>query len=269
MKETTRTVQKKERDFRVKSLLILRAILLALWVGLSIVLSQYVVVYTVLFLVGKERAQQPVWVGVCQALSYLLALCLLILATPRIYNIYMTWNSKRKKQAVPTNETKIMSTNKSELGLQKPPTFVDLGLPIVGYVIYLATAQALTVIVEKILPWFNPQEAQQTGFAKFLRPGDRFIAMLTIVFIAPIAEEIIMRGWLYGKVREQLKPFGSMLIVSLIFAVLHGQLNVALATFILSMILCGMREITGTIWSGIILHMIVNGISFYILYVTP
>ena len=34
-------------------------------------------------------------------------------------------------------------------------------------------------------------------------PATEFFAMLAIVFIAPIVEEIIMRGWLYGKLRDK------------------------------------------------------------------
>ena len=91
--------------------------------------------------------------------------------------------------------------------------------------------------------------------------------MIALVFIAPIAEEILMRGWLYGKLRTKLKAPLAILLVSLVFALLHGQWNVGVTVFSLSLVLCTLREITGTIWSGIILHMLSNGIAFYLLYV--
>ena len=37
--------------------------------------------------------------------------------------------------------------------------------------------------------------------------------------------------------------------------------------FALSIVLCGLREITGTIHAGILLHMLKNGIAFYLLFV--
>lgn len=91
--------------------------------------------------------------------------------------------------------------------------------------------------------------------------------MLALVIIAPIAEEIIMRGWLYGKLRSRLKVPLAILLVSIVFAFLHGQWNVGVGVFVLSLVLCGLREITGTIWSGILLHIISNGIAFYLLYI--
>ena len=37
--------------------------------------------------------------------------------------------------------------------------------------------------------------------------------------------------------------------------------------FALSVALCVLREITGTIYAGILTHMIKNGVAFYLLYV--
>ncbi len=258
------TIKKENKANSHQNLIkILQGLLLATWVSIVIIASQYCIVYGTLFLVGKERIQQPVWVGFCQALSYILAFLLLFFVTPRLYELIQI----RSKKKITVLQNMSLATSRTELGLKESPTFVDLGLPIVAYVVYLAIAQGILFIIEKVLPWFNPEQEQQTGFSHFLSSGDRFIAMLTIVLIAPVAEELIMRGWLYGKIREWLKPISAMLIVSLLFAILHGQLNVALATFVLSIILCTMREITGTIWSGILLHIIVNAISFYFLYV--
>lgn len=258
------TIKKENKANSHQNLIkILQGLLLATWVSIVIIASQYCIVYGTLFLVGKERIQQPVWVGFCQALSYILAFLLLFFVTPRLYELIQI----RSKKKITVLQNMSLATSRTELGLKESPTFVDLGLPIVAYVVYLAIAQGILFIIEKVLPWFNPEQEQQTGFSHFLSSGDRFVAMLTIVLIAPVAEELIMRGWLYGKIREWLKPISAMLIVSLLFAILHGQLNVALATFVLSIILCTMREITGTIWSGILLHIIVNAISFYFLYV--
>ena len=59
----------------------------------------------------------------------------------------------------------------------------------------------------------------------------------------------------------------AIFLTSILFAVLHGQLNVGITVFVLSVVLCGLREITGTIWSGMLLHILSNGIAFYILYI--
>ena len=98
---------------------------------------------------------------------------------------------------------------------------------------------------------------------------------LTLVVMAPIAEEIIFRGWLYGKMRNALlhkipEVWGmviSTFIVSLMFGIVHLQWNVGVNVFALSVVLCALREITGTIYAGILTHMIKNGVAFFLLYV--
>ena len=59
----------------------------------------------------------------------------------------------------------------------------------------------------------------------------------------------------------------AVLITSLVFGVMHFQWNVGVNVFALSVVLCVMREVTGTIYAGILLHMLKNGVAFYLLYV--
>jgi membrane protease YdiL (CAAX protease family) len=54
-----------------------------------------------------------------------------------------------------------------------------------------------------------------------------------------------------------------------VFGAVHGQWNVAIDVFSLSLIMCGLREITGNIWAGALLHMLKNGLAFYILFINP
>ena len=126
-----------------------------------------------------------------------------------------------------------------------------------------------------IFPWFDAGQTQELGFSTYLSGGDRTIAFITLVVVAPIAEEIIFRGWLYGKLREKLNgvlpeyagKIVSILLTSALFGLIHFQWNVGVNVFCLSVVLCVMREITGTIYAGILTHMIKNCVAFYLLYV--
>ena len=45
-------------------------------------------------------------------------------------------------------------------------------------------------------------------------------------------------------------------------------MNVGVTVFVMSVVMCLVREKwTQTIWSGIVIHMIKNGIAFFLLYV--
>lgn len=238
------------------------------WVLVSMIASQYAIALPMVALLG-EKITQPLWACVYDALVYVLALVLVMFVPPLLYRTYQKSHSKKPNEAEKTitgKASNVFSTNRDELGVQKFPTFVDIGLAPIGYIVYMVIAAALTTIMSAFT-WFNAEEAQDVGFNYLSGGFDRTVAMIALVIIAPLAEEIIMRGWLYGKLRSKLKILPAILLVSVLFGFLHGQWNVAVSTFAMSIVLCGLREITGTIWSGVLLHMLSNGIAFYLLYI--
>lgn len=230
---------------RVKTLA-LPALGLTIWTGVSVIAGQLLIGYPMLWLLGADTFRTPLWTTIYTAVAYSagLALCILI----------------------PAKLAKKLRTTREELGLTGLPTWTDLGLAPIAFVVYLLGAAVLTSLFS-IFPWFVIDQAQNTGFSDLFSAPDRIVAFISLAIIAPIAEEIIFRGWLYGKLRAKLSMPTAMLLVSILFGVLHGQWNVGVNVFAMSLVLCGLREITGTIWSGIILHMIKNGIAFYLLYV--
>ena len=121
--------------------------------------------------------------------------------------------------------------------------------------------------VYSLFPWFNADEAQNIGYTTLLYGSDRIFSFIATAIIAPIVEEIVFRGWLYGKIRSRLNMFASIFIVSLLFGLVHMQWNVGVNVFATSIVLCALREMTGTIYSGILVHIIKNGIAFYLVYV--
>lgn len=235
------------------------AIFLVLWAGLSIFASQMVVAFPMVFLLGIEKFQTPFWTLIYYIICDVLALGLVFLVPSRLFTLYQ---SRRKLK---TTEN-ILAPSAAEIGVSKPPTFVDIGLAPIGYVVYIVAANII-INFFSFFSWFNADEEQNIGFSRYLSGGDRIMAILAVVFLAPIVEELIMRGWLYGKLRRRLGIVVSIFLTSIIFAVLHGQLNVGISVFLLSCALCGLREITGTVWSSILLHILTNGIAFYTIYI--
>lgn len=188
---------------------------------------------------------------------------------------------------IPQKINKKCKTRKSDLGLNELPTWTDIGLAPVGLIVYVLFSALLTSIFS-IFPWFNMSEAQDVGFNNLIVPTDRVFAFIALVIIAPIAEELIFRGLLYQKIkgllykkseqentpkrkslkkRERLAIIVATLITSIAFGCMHGQWNVGVNVFALSVVLCVLREITGSIYSGILVHMLKNAIAFYLLYI--
>lgn len=224
--------------------------LICLWVFASVIAAQFVIGWFLILVLGRDTFVQPVWTAVYSALSYIVALALVIF--------------------VPTRWIK---SSRDEVGLKGLPTWTDIGLSPIGFIVSLILAAGLTAFFS-VFPWFNASEVQDVGFSVYMSGGDRIIAFFTLVVVAPITEEIIFRGWLYGKIREKLSKLPeragvliSTLIVSVLFGLIHMQWNVGVNVFCLSIVLCGLREITGTIYAGILTHIIKNGVAFYLLYV--
>lgn len=255
MAETKQARKKLPLNKRKKAVLYVMA--LVLWVGASVIFSQLLIGYLMIFLLGRETFSQPVPLAIYSALSYILATVLVIIVPPKIL--------KRRK---------IRKADREELGLRGLPTWTDVGLAPVGFVVYLVIA-ALLVTLFSLFPWFDAGEAQDVGFSVYLTGMNRFIAFIVLVVVAPIFEEVIFRGWLYGKLREKMSEELSnawsiilpMLTVSLLFGAVHLQWNVGVNVFAMSLVLCGLREVTGTIYAGILMHMIKNGLAFYLLYI--
>ena len=247
------TSQKKSKGSKKKTFFF--ALSLVIWIAASLIASQFLIVYLLYFTIGKEQLSTPVWTTVANALVYSLTLLLSVVVPAKIFRKKTRANWK---------------TGREELGLRDLPTWTDLGLAPAGFIVYLILASIL-ISIFSVFPFFDPNEAQETGY-HFLNSGlDRTVAFLALCVIAPIVEEIIFRGFLYGKLRGKISGKGSMvisiLITSILFGILHGQWNVGVSVFAMSIVLCGLREITGTIYAGIMLHIIKNTVAFILLYI--
>ena len=223
-----------------------KILLMLVWVFASVVASQFIVGYLMLWILGPERLSEAVWMAVLSAISYSIAIVLVLF--------------------LPQKTKLITRTNRTELGLKGLPTWTDIGLAPVGFIAYMLIASGLVALFE-LFPWFDAKEAQDLGFSVLMLGMDRVVAFVTLVIIAPVAEELIFRGWLYGKMRESLGVWLSILLVSALFGLVHFQWNVGVNVFAMSIVLCGLREITGTIYAVTLLHILKNGVAFYLLFV--
>ncbi len=219
----------------------------------SLILCQFVVSYAMLFILGAEKLQQPVWTTVYSALVYVLCTIIVLVVSRKIL--------KQKD-------------TRESLGLSELPTWLDIGLVPAGFIAYYVIALAVMMLAMLLLPNIDWQQAQEVGYSNLANYADKLLAFVALVLIAPIAEELIFRGWFYAKLRSRFSALWSILVNSLVFAALHLgfdfgalQWNVAINIFCMSVVLCLLREIRGTIWSGMILHILKNGVAYYLLFV--
>jgi len=161
------------------------------------------------------------------------------------------------------------NTTKKELGASRLPLWMDLALGPASFLPYALISGLLLIVAKALLPEANLTEAQQIGFSTHIFGVELATAFVLLVIIAPLVEELLFRGYLFGKLRQRVGLGASVVLVSLCFAALHGQLNVGIDTFALSIVLSLLREYTGSIWASVLLHATKNGIAFYVLFINP
>lgn len=209
--------------------------------------AQLIVGVPMLIILGSDTLKTPLVATIFSALVYTLSLLFLLL----------TFKHLKPLRAPVT---------RNELGLNNLVTFSDIGLALTGFFGYLAFSAILTALFS-VFPWFNLTENQPLLYSTLISPLNKVFAAIALVVFGPILEEVIYRGLIYGKLRKKHSLVTSILIVSVLFGFLHGQWNVGVDVFALSVVACLMRETTGTIYAGIILHILKNTIAFYMLFI--
>lgn len=160
-------------------------------------------------------------------------------------------------------------TSPKEIGLHQLPSWLDILWAPAGAVAYIILTALITALATVALPFVNYTQTQDTGFTQIATQYEYILAFVSLVVVAPIAEEVLFRGYLFGKLRKYVPVWGSVLITSLLFALVHFQWNVSLDVFALSLVLCMLRVVSGSLWPSILLHMLKNGVAFYFLFVNP
>lgn len=217
--------------------------------------ATFIVLIGVQFLLGllmglilpPDAFDSTITSAVFELLAYLITGGILIFLPPKIF----------KKIPKPTRE---------KLGLGGLPTWTDLGLGPAGYAASIILAAGLTAVFN-LMPWFNTGEAQELGYSIYMQGFERGLAFIMLAVVAPVMEEIIFRGWLYGKLRTKTPKAVAIILTSLLFGAVHLQWNVGITVFSMSVVTCLLREVTGTIYAGTLVHIINNTVAFCLVFV--
>lgn len=158
------------------------------------------------------------------------------------------------------------------IGLVKP-VFADIVRAFVSYGVYFVLLIIAMVLIETYTS-INTSQEQKTGFADVSAELDYLAAFVSLVVLPPIVEELLFRGFLYSSLRRKMHFFLATLVTSVAFGAAHLQFGsgepllwvVAIDTFILSVVMCYLREKTSSVWSAIFLHAIKNSIAYLVLF---
>ncbi len=161
----------------------------------------------------------------------------------------------------------------STIGLIKP-RLVDLKFGLIGIGIYYASLFIVLPAVYWLVPSINSDQKQDIGFNNIHGPAALTIAFISLVILPPIGEEILARGYLYSGLRERFKIIPAAIVTSLMFGAAHLEFgsgnpllwSAALNTLLLSFVLVGVREKSGSIWPGSLVHAGNNLVAFFVIF---
>ena len=228
-----------------------KGIVLPIWVLAGFVLAQVIagLLLVLLRMLGVSFAgiNESTFQTVVAAVIYVLSLVIVI---------GIPWVVRKYK------------TSLKDVGLDQYPDWTDILLAPAAFIVYVIVSLVLTTVASH-LPFYNAEQVQETGFSQLSQGFEYLLAFATLVVIAPIAEEVLFRGYLLGKLRKHVPLWVAILVTSVLFGAVHLAWNVGVDVFALSIVLCLLRVSTGRLWPSILLHMLKNGIAFYFLFINP
>jgi membrane protease YdiL (CAAX protease family) len=123
-----------------------------------------------------------------------------------------------------------------------------IGASLISYAV-LALFEALGLDPE-------PQAAERA-----LTLIDPWLAVLAIVILAPIAEELFFRGVIFNVFLREGGRRWAFIGSSALFAIIHLSLVALIPIFVLGLALAWVYERTGNLLAPITMHLVVNGAS--------
>ena len=159
------------------------------------------------------------------------------------------------------------------IGLKSSKWLRNVGYILLGYAAYFALYFALLAVAQQLIH-INADQQQQLGF-QTAHGSQLIFVFASLVIMPPLAEEILVRGFLYSGLKKGLPTIWAVLITSALFGMAHLEPGsdapllwvAAIDTFTLSLVLIYLREKTGSLHAPIGLHMLKNGVAFLSLFV--
>ena len=90
------------------------------------------------------------------------------------------------------------------------------------------------------------------------------IGLILYCIVSPVVEEVIFRGFLYGRMRVYMPKVGAILVAALLFGVYHGNLVQGIYGFLMGIIYTLVYEKYQNFYLTVIMHAITNMVAYFI-----
>ena len=90
------------------------------------------------------------------------------------------------------------------------------------------------------------------------------IGLVLYCIVSPVVEEVIFRGFLYGRMRVYMPKVAAVLVSALLFGVYHGNLVQGIYGFFMGIIYTLVYEKYQNFYLAVIMHAITNMVAYFI-----
>lgn len=122
------------------------------------------------------------------------------------------------------------------------------------------------------LQGFWPEMGAQQSVEAFRRSNDPVAKALLVIaaaVVAPIVEETMFRGFIYGVIKRFTDRWFAALCSAILFAVVHFHVGSMIPLGVLALILCAAYELTGSLAVPMVMHGLFNGTSIALMIFFP
>ncbi len=117
------------------------------------------------------------------------------------------------------------------------------------------------------------EQTQAQGIVEFFLSsndsGTRFLVIILAVLVAPVTEEFIFRGYVYGSLKARFGMWPAMLMSGAVFALVHVHLPSLGVFLLLSICLVIAYEWSGNLLLPMAMHALFNSVSVAMLILLP
>lgn len=147
-----------------------------------------------------------------------------------------------------------------------------LGKAVVYYLPTLVVVMAASALATHWLQGFWPDVNQQStveGFRQSQDPLAKGMLAVAAVIVAPLVEETLFRGFMYGVIKRYTDGWFAALCTALLFGVVHFHIASFIPLVFLGLIFCAAYERTGSLAVPMLMHGFFNGTSLVMLILFP
>jgi len=157
-------------------------------------------------------------------------------------------------------------------GLRQMHPLRAAGMALTFMVPTLIVVLGLSVGVNAWMQSFWPEVGAQDTVEAFRTskdPAAKAMLVVAAVLVAPLVEETIFRGFIYGVLKRFTDGFFAAVCSALLFAVVHFHAGSLFPLAVLALMFCAAYEITGSLLVPMVMHSLFNSTSIALMIFFP